>query len=192
MILPDPPFRPSCTPSYRNWWQDYFHPRFLSVLDNISALAPRPLTKKFEEKDVADEGDDLESAMVVQISKLDLLRRAPRTQVKRKITTLTDSMEENTPSKQRRTRSIKRPTVKPSAAKKLIKSASPSVSTSAMETETQPNKTKDVSLELAAIADPVEVYLLKVVKAILAPLVQNLAMVLHQPQRLEVLDSLHA
>ncbi|GKV13740.1 hypothetical protein SLEP1_g24724 [Rubroshorea leprosula] len=72
-------------------------------MDNISALAPLPVTKKFEEKDVAEEGGDLESAMVVHISKLDLPRRAPRTLVKRKIATPTDSTEENTPFKQRRT-----------------------------------------------------------------------------------------
>ncbi|GKV09080.1 hypothetical protein SLEP1_g20627 [Rubroshorea leprosula] len=69
MILPDPPFRLSCTPSYRSWWQDYFHPQFLGVLDNIFALALPPLNKKFEEKDVVKEGGDLESTMVVQISK---------------------------------------------------------------------------------------------------------------------------
>ncbi|GKV20229.1 hypothetical protein SLEP1_g30387 [Rubroshorea leprosula] len=150
MILPDPPFRLSCTPSYRNWWQDYFHPRFLGVLDNISVLAPRPVTKKFEEKKVAEKSGDLESAMVAQISKPDLPRRAPKTHVKRKIATPADSTEENTPSKQRRTGRIKRPAMKPSATKKLIKFASPPESTSASD------KTEDVSLESVATTDPVE------------------------------------
>ncbi|GKV13739.1 hypothetical protein SLEP1_g24723 [Rubroshorea leprosula] len=120
MILLDPPFRPSCTPSYKSWWQDYFHPWFLGI------------------------------------SKPDLPRRALRTQVKRKIATPANSTEENTPFKQRRTGSIKRPAVKPSAAKKLIKSAPPSESTSATETRTQPNKTEDVPLEPVATADPIE------------------------------------
>ncbi|GKV06875.1 hypothetical protein SLEP1_g18696 [Rubroshorea leprosula] len=156
MILPDPPFRLSCTPSYRSWWQDYFHPRFLGVLDNVSALAPPPLTKRFEEKQVAKESEDLESAMAAQISKPDLPRRAPKTQVKRKLATPADSTEENTPSMQRRTEGIKRLAVKPFAAKKLIKSASPSRSTSTTKIETQPDKTEDVPFEPAATTDPVE------------------------------------
>ncbi|GKV19430.1 hypothetical protein SLEP1_g29691 [Rubroshorea leprosula] len=150
MILPDPPFQPSCTFSYKNWWRDYFHPRFLGVMDNISVLAPLPLTKKFEEKKVVKESEDLESAMVAQTSQPDLPRRAPKAQVKRKIATPADSTEENTPSKQRRTG------VKPSAAKKLIKSASPSRSSSATEIETQPNKTEDVTLGPVATKAPFE------------------------------------
>ncbi|GKV45248.1 hypothetical protein SLEP1_g52357 [Rubroshorea leprosula] len=156
LILPDPPFRPNCTSSYRSWWRDYFHPRFLSAMDNISALAPPPLTKKLEEKKVVKESEDLESAMAAQISKPDLPRRAPKTQVKRKIATPADSTKEITPSKQRRTGGIKRSAVKPSAAKKLIKSTSPSRSTSITETEIQPDKTEGVSLGPTATTDPVE------------------------------------
>ncbi|GKV34001.1 hypothetical protein SLEP1_g42431 [Rubroshorea leprosula] len=51
---------------------------------------------------------------------------------------------------------IKRSAVKPYAAKKLIESASPSRSSSATETETQPDKTEDVSLDPAATKALVE------------------------------------
>ncbi|GKV32762.1 hypothetical protein SLEP1_g41343 [Rubroshorea leprosula] len=133
-----------------------FHSRFLGVLDNVSALALPPLTKKFEEKQVAKESEDLESAMATQISKPDLPKRAPIAQVKRKVATPADFTEENTPSKQQKIGGIKRSAMKPSAAKKLIKSTSPSRSTSATETETQPDKTKNVSLGPAATKAPVE------------------------------------
>ncbi|GKV39525.1 hypothetical protein SLEP1_g47283 [Rubroshorea leprosula] len=156
LILPDPPFRPSCTSAYKNWWRDYFHPRFLDVMENISVLAPPQLTKKPEGKKVVKENEDLESAMADQISQPNLPRRAPKLQVKRKFATPADSMEEDTPSKQRRTGGIKRSVVKPYAAKKLIKSASPSRSSSATETETQPKKTEDVSLGPAATKAPIE------------------------------------
>ncbi|GKU93240.1 hypothetical protein SLEP1_g6848 [Rubroshorea leprosula] len=53
-------------------------------------------------------------------------------------------------------RRIKRSAVKPSAAKKLIRSTSPSRSTSTMETETQPDKAKDISLGLVTTKAPVE------------------------------------
>ncbi|GKU90945.1 hypothetical protein SLEP1_g4884 [Rubroshorea leprosula] len=145
-----------CTSSYRSWWRDYFHPQFLGVMDNISALAPPPLTKKFEEKKVVKESEDLESAMAAQISQPNLPRRAPKAQVKRKFATPADSTEEDTPSKQRRTGGIKRSAIKPSAAKKLIKSTSPSRSSFATETETQPDKTKDVSLGPTTTKAPVE------------------------------------
>ncbi|GKU96902.1 hypothetical protein SLEP1_g10082 [Rubroshorea leprosula] len=145
-----------CTSSYKSWWRNYFHPRFLDVMENISILAPPPLTKKSEDKQVAKENEDLESAMAAQISKPDLPRRAPKTQIKRKFAAPTDSTEEDTPSKQRRTGGIKRSAVKPSAAKKLIKSASPSRSSSATEIETQPDKTEDVSLGPTATKAPIE------------------------------------
>ncbi|GKV50534.1 hypothetical protein SLEP1_g57235 [Rubroshorea leprosula] len=156
LILPDPPFRPSCTSSYKSWWRDYFHPRFLDVMENIFVLAPPQLTKKSEGKKVVKENEDLESVMAAQISQPDLPRRVHKLQVKRKFATPADSMEEDTPSKQRRTGGIKRSAIKPSAAKKLIKSASPSGSSSATETETQLDKTKDVPLGPAAMKAPVE------------------------------------
>ncbi|GKV23252.1 hypothetical protein SLEP1_g33003 [Rubroshorea leprosula] len=81
LILPNPPFRPSCTSSYKSWWRDYFHPRFLDVMANISALTPPQLTKKSEEKKVVKENEDLESAMAAQISQPNLPRRAPKLQI---------------------------------------------------------------------------------------------------------------
>ncbi|GKV20233.1 hypothetical protein SLEP1_g30391 [Rubroshorea leprosula] len=155
-ILPDPPFRPSCTSSYQSWWRDYFHPRFLDVMENISVLTPPPLTKKSERRKVVKENEDLESAMAAQISQPNLPRRAPKLQVKRKFVAPADSTKEDTPTKQRRTGGIKRSAVKPSAAKRLMKSASPSRSSSATETETQFDKTEDVSLGPAATKAPVE------------------------------------
>ncbi|GKV02847.1 hypothetical protein SLEP1_g15233 [Rubroshorea leprosula] len=91
--------------------------------------------------------------MAAQISQPDLPGRAPKLQVKRKFVAPADSTEEDTPSKQRRTGGIKRPAVKPAAAKKLIKSASPSESTSAMETQIPPNKTEDVSPKLDQVEE---------------------------------------
>ncbi|GKV04446.1 hypothetical protein SLEP1_g16598, partial [Rubroshorea leprosula] len=118
-----------------------------------AVLAPPQLTKKSEGKNVVKENEDLESAMAAQISQPDLPGRAPKLQVKRKFVAPADSTEEDTPSKQRRTGGIKRPAVKPAAAKKLIKSASPSESTSAMETQIPPNKTEDVSPKLDQVEE---------------------------------------
>ncbi|GKV33730.1 hypothetical protein SLEP1_g42194 [Rubroshorea leprosula] len=133
-----------------------YHSHHCSPSTTAILFAPPPLTKKFEEKKVVKESEDLESTMAAQMNKLDLPMRAPKTQVKRKIATPADSTEEITPSKQRRTEGIKRSAVKPSAAKKLIKSTSPSRSTSTTETETQPDKTEGVSLGPAATTNPVE------------------------------------
>ncbi|GKV11051.1 hypothetical protein SLEP1_g22337 [Rubroshorea leprosula] len=143
--LPDLPFQSSCTSSYETWWHGYFQPWFLGVLDNISTLVPPPLIKKSREKGVVEESGDLESALTIHSKKPNLPRSISRIQTKRKITISTNSSEEYTPSKQQRTRGIKRSTVKPTATKKLIKSASPSESTSATETQIQPNKIEDVS-----------------------------------------------
>ncbi|GKV33402.1 hypothetical protein SLEP1_g41921 [Rubroshorea leprosula] len=109
--------------------------------------------------------------------------RAPKLQVKRKFVAPADSTEEDTPSKQQRTGGIKRSAVKPSAAKKLIKSASPSRSSSATEIETQPDKTEDVSLGPAATKAPVEDISAEGDGSNSAPLAPNLPMVLHPPQR---------
>ncbi|GKV47869.1 hypothetical protein SLEP1_g54726 [Rubroshorea leprosula] len=122
-------------------------------MENISVLAPPQLTKKSERKKVVKENEDLESAMAAQISQPDLPVRAPKLQVKRKFVAPADSTEEDTPSKQRRTGGIKRPAVKPAAAKKLIKSASPSESTFAMETQIPPNKIEDVSPKLDQVEE---------------------------------------
>ncbi|GKV49813.1 hypothetical protein SLEP1_g56544 [Rubroshorea leprosula] len=135
MILPDPSFQPNCTSSYKTWWQGYFQPQFLGVLDNISALVPPPLTKKSEEKSVAEESGDLESALTIHPKKPNLPRSTSRIPTKRKITISADSSEEYTPSKQQRTGGIKRSAVKLAAAKKLIEFAFPLESTSATETQ---------------------------------------------------------
>ncbi|GKV01318.1 hypothetical protein SLEP1_g13878 [Rubroshorea leprosula] len=100
----------------KTWWQGYFLFPLLGVLDDISTLTPLPLTKKLEEKDVIEEGGDLEFARDITeiddddvenelLAKLDMLADLPvklesALNSKRKIVTEETNSDVNLPSQE--------------------------------------------------------------------------------------------